>query len=272
MKTLHTSRRARWLVLTLGTALGVALTLALGCWQLRRAADKQALWAAITRQSEQSAWDNAQLAQQWAQHGPSMRATAPAPPSAPWLHHPVQLRGQWLDKYTLYLDNRQMQGRPGFFVVTPLRLAPPHEALVIAVQRGWIARNFLERSALQPVQTPAGPVLVQGRLQGALARLYEFRTAHDSEAGEALGAQAASRIRQNIDLAQWAAATHLPLLPVTVLQTGAASEGLQRQWPQPSAGVERHYGYAAQWFALAALITLLYVWFQIVPRCKRAQA
>jgi len=37
-----------------------------------------------------------------------------------------------------------------------------------------------------------------------------------------------------------------------------------REWPQPVAGVEKHYGYAFQWFGLGALITMLYVWFQIV--------
>jgi surfeit locus 1 family protein len=50
---------------------------------------------------------------------------------------------------------------------------------------------------------------------------------------------------------------------------GAASEGLLREWPQAATGVEKHYGYAFQWFGLALLIALLYVWFQIVrPRFK----
>jgi surfeit locus 1 family protein len=49
-----------------------------------------------------------------------------------------------------------------------------------------------------------------------------------------------------------------------VVQTGEASEGLLREWPQPVAGVEKHYGYAFQWFGLGTLITMLYVWFQIV--------
>ncbi len=49
----------------------------------------------------------------------------------------------------------------------------------------------------------------------------------------------------------------------------AASEGLLREWPQAATGVEKHYGYAFQWFGLALLIALLYVWFQIVrPRFK----
>jgi surfeit locus 1 family protein len=45
-----------------------------------------------------------------------------------------------------------------------------------------------------------------------------------------------------------------------------ASEGLLRDWPQAGSGIEKHHGYAFQWFGLSALIALLYVWFQIVRR------
>ena len=57
---------------------------------------------------------------------------------------------------------------------------------------------------------------------------------------------------------------------MSVLQTSSPSttgDGLRREWPLPTLGVDRHYGYAAQWFALAALMTGLYVWLQLVrPR------
>jgi surfeit locus 1 family protein len=51
-------------------------------------------------------------------------------------------------------------------------------------------------------------------------------------------------------------------------------DGLLRQWPEPAADVQKHYGYAFQWFALCALILGLYVWFQIVRprRTGRAHA
>ena len=51
-----------------------------------------------------------------------------------------------------------------------------------------------------------------------------------------------------------------------VLQTGAPSEGLRRDWPEPTTGVDTHYGYAFQWFGLSVLVVLLYVWFQLVRR------
>lgn len=71
-------------------------------------------------------------------------------------------------------------------------------------------------------------------------------------------------IRQNVDLQDFQAETGLPLLGISVVQTGPASDGLLREWPQPASGVDKHYGYAFQWFGLALVIAFLYVWFQIV--------
>jgi surfeit locus 1 family protein len=62
----------------------------------------------------------------------------------------------------------------------------------------------------------------------------------------------------------FAAEISLPLLPVSLLQTGATDEGLLRDWAAPNLGVEKHYGYAFQWFALCALVVALYVWFQLI--------
>ena len=75
-----------------------------------------------------------------------------------------------------------------------------------------------------------------------------------------------SPIRQNLDLAAFRRETGLPLVSLTAVQTGGASEGLQRQWPAVTTGVERHYGYAFQWFGLSALIVFLYAWFQFIRR------
>ena len=164
----------------------------------------------------------------------------------------------------MYLDNRQMHGRPGFFVVTPLQLAGQSGAAVL-VQRGWAPRNFQDRTQLPQVQTPQDvAVRVQGRVAPAPSRLYEFQGA-DS-------AQGSSRIRQNLDLAAFRTETGLALAHLTVLQTGEAGEGLQRDWPVVGAGVDKHYGYAFQWFGLCGLIALLYVWFQIVRRFIRPRS
>ena len=46
-----------------------------------------------------------------------------------------------------------------------------------------------------------------------------------------------------------------------------SGKSVAREWPRPAVDVQKHYGYAFQWFALGALMAGLYVWFQLVrPR------
>lgn len=233
-----------WLI-TLATVLAMAVTASLGQWQLSRAAQKLALQAGVEAQKQRPALRNADIT---------------AATGAGALHRPVALRGTWQTAHTVYLDNRQMNGRPGFYVMTPLALEGQQAAVL--VQRGWVARDFVQRDRLPPVQTPLGLVEVAGRVMAPPGRLFEFNSA-----GTGPGS---SVIRQNLDLAAFRAETRLPLATAfAVLQTGEPSEGLQRDWAEAASGVGKHHGYAFQWFGLCGLIAILYVWFQfIAPRRK----
>jgi surfeit locus 1 family protein len=239
------SRPFRFWLVTLAALMGMGVTAALGAWQMSRAAQKLALQAAVDERRAMPPLANNDL------------LTEKLP--ARLVHRPVVVHGTWDAQRTVFLDNRQMQGRAGFYVVTPLKLDGSAQAVL--VERGWVPRNFESREKLPPVVTPAGVVEVRGRLAPPPAKLYEF-------AGAASGP-----IRQNLDLAQFRAETGLNLLDVAVQQIGEPSEGLLRDWPMPSSGVETHYGYAAQWWALSGLIAILYVWFQfIAPRRKLPHA
>jgi surfeit locus 1 family protein len=222
-----------------------AATLALGAWQMGRAGQKLALHAAMQERLAMAPIDQKTLL-----------ATGPA---ADLLHRPVVLRGTWLPQHTVFLDNRQMGGKQGFYVVTPFKLEG--STVVMLVERGWVQRNFVQRDKLPPVETPPGTVQLHGRMAPPPGKLYEF-------AGPGLGP-----IRQNIDLAQFRAETGLALLDLAVQQTGEPSEGLLREWPEAASGAATNYGYAFQWWALSALIAILYVWFQfIAPRRKALHA
>ena len=227
---------------------GVLLTTYLGFWQLGRADEKLNLQAAKNQQASQKLLDGRTLG--GADDSVELRAAL--------IHRSMALTGQWLGQHTVYLENRQMNGKPGFFVLTPMRLDGTN--VVILVQRGWAQRAFTDRKALPSVQTPEGTVLVQGHLAPWPSRLYDFG---EGEPGP---------IRQNLDFQAFQQETGLQVLEVTLLQSGQASEGLLREWPVVASGVEKHHGYAFQWFGLSALIALLYVWFQIVQARRRPQS
>ena len=239
-------RPRRFWSIAIAAALGVGAGLALGAWQLSRAAQKNAIHAAQVEHRSLPALAGGEL------------AVAGNPAAVAW--RPVRLQGRWVADQTVFLDNRQMHGKPGFDVLTPLRIEGTDAAVV--VQRGWVQRNFIDRAKLPPIHTPQGVVEVNGLIAPPPPKLYAFATA---ESGP---------IRQNLDLGELRARTGLPLLTLlSVQQAGPASEGLLRDWTQPGSGVEKHYGYAFQWFALSALIAILYAWFQfIAPRRKVPRA
>ena len=66
-------------------------------------------------------------------------------------------------------------------------------------------------------------------------------------------------MRQNVDLGAFAADTGLALQPIVIEQRSDSGDGLLREWPRPDAGIERHEGYALQWYSLAALAVVLAV-------------
>ena len=157
---------------------------------------------------------------------------------------------------TVLLDNRALEGHPGFIVVTPLELA---DGTSLAVERGWLPRDLRERTRIAPFATPEGIASVEGRVAATPSRLFEF-----AQASAPRGA-----IRQNLDLDAWAREHGLRLLPWVLRQedTAAATvsaDGLLRRWPAPAVDVAKNYGYAVQWFALSALVAGLYVWFHVV--------
>ncbi len=229
----------------LATLIGVALTANLGVWQLRRASQKVELQTAIESRAKLPVLSASDLA-----HG--------AEDAEPQRHRAVRLRGRWVTERSVFLENRQMQGRVGFYVITPLQLEGSPQAVL--VQRGWVPRDLRDRTLVPAIPTDAGLVEVDGHIAPPPARLYEFSAA------------ASGTIRQNLDLGSFKAESGLRLVPWSVQQADSpttAGDGLLRQWPRPAVDVQKHYGYAFQWFSLSALMAGLYVWFQLVrPRLK----
>lgn len=237
------SPKARFWLVTVSALLVAGVTFSLGQWQLRRAAQKQNLQLAIQAQSNQSML--------------GARDLTSAENLTVLVHRRAELQGVWRPEHTVYLDNRQMNGKPGFIVITPLALGD--SGPFILVQRGWAPRSFASRAALPVIETPKGSVTVRGRIAPPPSKLYEFKGA---ESG---------RIRQNIDVAAFSREIALPLTAMSMVQVGPASEGLLRNWAAPNVGIDKHYGYAFQWFGLCTLVVGLYAWFQLINpwRMKR---
>jgi surfeit locus 1 family protein len=234
MKLRATLARRRFrpsLLPTLGLLLLIAVTVALGNWQRQRAHDKQLL-----REQYQAASGAPPLALD------ADQAIAADP--ARFRFRAVRARGTYDAAHQLLIDNRVHAGRAGFDVVAPLKV---EGAGYVLVDRGWVAQGP-SRAVLPQVPPPAGPVVVEGRINLPPARYLELGT--DSNAGP---------IRENLDIARIAASSGLPLLPFIVEQTQDIDDGLVREWAAPDFGIEQHKSYMVQWYSLAALGIVLWL-------------
>ena len=218
----------------------------LGVWQLDRAQEKRNLQSSFEERAALRALGAQALAR--------TQVDAPAQ-----YYRFAELEGVWDASHTVFLDNRPMDGRAGFYVLTPLRLHDSPAAVL--VQRGWAPRDTRDPSRLPEFRTPSGSVAVRGRVAPPPSRRI------------ALGQEGAGPIRQNVALDELAQSSGLKLLPVILVELDASAvasanlpvptpDGLLRHWPPPNVDIDKHYGYAFQWFALAATLIVLYVWNQ----------
>jgi surfeit locus 1 family protein len=225
----------------LAAAAGIALTVTLGLWQLGRAGEKQALRSRLE-----------QLARE-----PAIYVSTRELAASDVELRRVEARGTFEPRYMVLIDNRVWHGIAGYHVVMPLRLSDGSR--YVLVNRGWIAGTG-DRGRLPEVFTPQGVVEVRGIAVVPGERFLE------------LSRQVASGVVwQNLTIERYRRAMPIPIQPFVIQQdaAGAPDDGLVREWPPPDLGIDRHYGYAVQWFALAGLILVFYVVTHV--RRKRQQ-
>lgn len=207
-------------------AAACAAGIALGNWQAGRAAEKRALGARL----EQTL------------HSPPIEIGPGSLPDDKLAYKHVAARGRLIGEHTIYLDNKLRRGRPGYEVVTPLRLDGTH----VLVNRGWVAAGP-SREVLPEVPALPGEIRVEGL---ALARLPHVLQ---------VGPPSRGKVRQNLDVDSFAQETGLRLQPIVIEQHSPAPDGLLREWPRPDTGIEKHESYALQWYSLAGLAVVLFL-------------
>ncbi|NRR34023.1 SURF1 family protein [Oxalobacteraceae bacterium] len=235
--------RFRWIPFIAMLAV-VALGIALGNWQRHRAAEKVAL--------EQKLTDGNAAAPVL------LDGSVLSPAAAEALEfRRLRLRGSFVADWALYLDNRPYQGRAGFYLLMPFKISGSTTHVLVA--RGWLPRNMAARATLPAYLTPAGEVEIEGYARRGAGHVMQLGTAPALQAGA---------IVQNATPAELAAASGLSLQPLVLEQSApakAAGAGagddtaMVRDWPAPALGVDKHRGYAFQWYALALMAFLFFV-------------
>lgn len=228
MKRPTFSWHLHWPLTLLALAL-LPVLLAFGFWQLQRADEKRVAQAAFDVRSSAPPSSLSQLDGQ-------------APD-----YTRLRARGHFDNAHSFLLDNRVLDGRVGFEVITPLQLEG--EARRLLVNRGWIEGDSARR-VLPAVPPVAGDVELEG---------YLYRDAEGFRLGADAAASGWPHVVQGVRFEAMAQLLGAPLFGFTLRLDVGQPGALRPHWPIVNLAPEQHIGYAVQWFAMSATLVLAWL-------------
>lgn len=208
----------------------IGLFTALGCWQIGRAHQKEALLTAFAERSKQTPLSFKQLS---SQHDIRF--------------YRVALEGRFDNQHTFLLDNKIFQGKIGYEVYTPFVLKD--EQTTILIDRGFVPMQKT-RQQLPGISSIFGQIKITGMLN--LPPAYV-----------ALGKMQESNVKsfplriEFINLTLLNKLLKVSLFPLIVSIDPHSALAYPIEWKIVTMKPERHLGYAVQWFAMALTLLIL---------------
>ena len=222
--------RPGWLP-SLVVALLLPLLVGLGFWQLSRADEKRVL-----------------LAEFEARRQADPVAVTDLERLADLAHVRIRLQGQFDAGHSLLLDNRVRGGQVGVELLQPFYDQP--SGLWLLVNRGWLP--WPDRRQAPRYSTPEQPLELVARVYVPPGSTFQLQADPTTSTWPKLvTALDPERL--------WRQLGRGGLAYEVRLEAGPAA--YQTQWPLVAMGPEKHTGYAVQWFALAAALFCLYLYF-----------
>jgi surfeit locus 1 family protein len=222
------------------TLIFLAILLYLGFWQLQRAQEKRDLQAIY----------NGRM------HSIPLQLSQLNKPLEVLRYYPVQLTGYYDNAHTILLDNKVNNHRIGYEVLTPFIL--PNSQNAILVNRGWISAGT-NRAILPTIPAITSERTIDGIIYVALGKAFTLSDKLETPGSWPLRVQ-------TVQLPELAKLLNKPLFPFTVLLAPNVSGGFVREWQPVVMPPYKHTGYAVQWFSLAALLIILFVFLNIQRR------
>lgn len=219
--------------------LVAATCVRLGFWQLHRLAERRAYNAVVAARMD----------------APPIELRQPPGDTARLAYRAASARGTWDGARSIVLAAQVMDGDPGVYLLTPLRL---ESGGAVLVNRGWLPSPDAATVDIRPYGV-SGAADVRGLLvpvrRGAVPPTRGFR-----------------RVWYHLDSAALARQFPYVLAPLLlqVVPAGSAARGLPRPVPPPALDEGPHFGYAVQWFSFAAIG--LIGWVALLLRGERERA
>lgn len=245
MKITILSREFRFTLLGLSVyCLLLALLCSLGFWQLGRAEQKTQFLRQQQAASETAALD---LNWQTVTDSESLR------------YQKVVATGRYDAAHQFLIDNQMLDGKPGYFVLTPFLV--DNEKRAILVNRGWVPLG-----ADRKVLPDAGIKTDVKRITG---RINHFPPVGIKLKGAEIPTEGWPAVVQVVDSRVLADKLGYDVYDFQIELDADAGEGYRREWKISSTiPPEKHLAYAVQWFGLALTLTGLFIWISSRKRSE----
>ena len=218
----------RYLIPSILIVTTIAFLTSLGFWQLDRANEKRAIEASIQKANtgivELITDENRLLEKEYYQ---------------------VRLKGQYQSNKQFIYDNQIVDQVSGYYVLTPFKLEGQPSSIII--NRGFIPWNG-DREKLADVSIEKTKSEIKVQISKPIKRI-ELKS---SEIGNNFPV-----LIQAIEIDGLIVLSGVELTTVVGLLNASASDGFVRKWEPYTGSIEKHIGYAIQWFLMALVLAII---------------
>ena len=219
---------ARFLIPAFLIIATIAFLVSLGLWQLDRADQKRTIEAAILN----------------ANTGP-VELIANGRELLDKEYYDVRLQGNYLSDKQFIYDNQIVDQVSGYYVLTPFILTD--QLGVILVNRGFIPWNG-QRERLADIAVDSVSREIKVQVSSPIKRM-ELKATDVSRQFPVL--------IQAIDFDVLEEVSKLKFVKVVGLLDPSSSDGYVRKWEPYTGSIEKHIGYAIQWFLMALVLAII---------------
>ena len=217
----------------------IAFLASLGFWQLDRANEKRTIEASIQKANtgtvELISDENRLLEKEYYQ---------------------VRLKGQYLNNKQFVYDNQIIDQVSGYYVLTPFKLE--NQSGTIVINRGFIPWNGdREKLADSSIEKTKSEIKVQ--ISKPIKRI-ELKPSEISNNFPTL--------IQAVDLVKMSEIAGVNFSSMVGLLDASMDDGFVRKWEPYTGSIEKHIGYAVQWFLMAIVLGIIGISIAIKQRKK----
>jgi len=206
----------------------LALLISLGFWQLDRADEKRVIEDKIAIANS----ENVELV-----------VSTEFLKDKEYYH--VRLQGSYVDDKQFIYDNQIVDQVSGYYVLTPFVLSG--DSKTVLINRGFIAWNG-RRDKLADIDVEDELTEVKVQISKPVKRM-------ELKASEITGEFPV--LIQALDLDAMSAIALLDFVSVVGLLSPESGNGFVRRWEPYTGSIERHIGYAIQWFLMAFVLAFI---------------